>query len=587
MSVRFLAVIRNAPTSSQSDPALLFAKLPSISGFRCVYDDGMTTVATDQRAPLLVGRRGIVLGSLFERGGRAAVSRMEAEQQRSILATRGDHLIERFWGPYVAILSDRETRRVDIVRAPLGEVPCYYILVGGTVVMASDVELLIAAGVLTPAVNWTQVIRQLLFRDLLGSETCLTGLSELRGGERLCLGQGGCDTKVLWSPWHFTEIRASIQNPNEAASRVLEMTLECLEARASTFGRTLVMLSGGLDSSIVAASLAARQRPFHCLTLATAEPTGDERDYARLVCSALSADLTESFREISLIDVAESAARGLPRPSARSFAQESRRLAVLTASEVGAQAIFNGGGGDNVFCSLQSASPAADRLRVSGLGMGFFSTVHDISKLAPASLWEVASDAAKRAWLGKPAFRIVADTSLLAGEAQSLAATTEIHPWLKVPRGALPGKAMHVRLLAYAQSLVESSDPQTTLPSISPLLSQPLVEACLAVPSWLWFDGGRNRVIARQAFSDYLPDRILERRSKGTPDSFVARIFETYRAKLREILADGELATHGVIDVPAVLRILDDPRPAYGDAFRRVLQFADVEAWAQSWMPSR
>ncbi|MGK4422636.1 asparagine synthase-related protein, partial [Klebsiella pneumoniae] len=74
---------------------------------------------------------------------------------------------------------------------------------------------------------------------------------------------------------------------------------------------------------------------------------------------------------------------------------------------------------------------------------------------------------------------------------------------------------------AFAQSYVEGHDPQDLLPTVSPLLSQPLVETCLGVPSWLWFEGGRNRVVARRAFAGDLPADVIWRRSKGTPDSFV------------------------------------------------------------------
>jgi asparagine synthase (glutamine-hydrolysing) len=76
------------------------------------------------------------------------------------------------------------------------------------------------------------------------------------------------------------------------------------------------------------------------------------------------------------------------------------------------------------------------------------------------------------------------------------------------------------------------------------------------------------------------------RRSKGTPDAFAARIFDTNRKKLREILSGGELFRRGLVDLPAILEVLDDPRPVHGHAFRRLLQFADVEAWATGWNAS-
>jgi asparagine synthase (glutamine-hydrolysing) len=290
--------------------------------------------------------------------------------------------------------------------------------------------------------------------------------------------------------------------------------------------------------------------------------------------------LTEGFREVSRIDLMHSEARRLPRPTVRAFLQESRRLAAAVAAETGAGAIFNGGGGDNVFCSLRSSGPAADRLLTAGPGAEFLRTARAIGELAPASLWAVVSDAVRRAWLGKPALREVRDSALLSPRALEQAGAMEAHPWLDLPARALPGKAMHVRLLAFAQSFVEGFDPQDALPTVAPLLAQPLVEACLSVPSWSWFAEGRDRVIARRAFAGGLPVEILQRRSKGTPDSFVAEIFEKYRATLRAMLADGALAAHDMLDLPKVLRALDDPRPVHGDAFRRILQFVDAEAWA-------
>src|SRR3546814_18514271 len=77
------------------------------------------------------------------------------------------------------------------------------------------------------------------------------------------------------------------------------------------------------------------------------------------------------MRETSDVDLAESAARCLPRPSARAFAQASALLADAVACDHHASAIFDGGGGDNMFGSLQSRAPVVDCLRSDG-GAGHF-----------------------------------------------------------------------------------------------------------------------------------------------------------------------------------------------------------------------
>src|SRR3546814_18394533 len=56
-------------------------------------------------------------------------------------------------------------------------------------------------------------------------------------------------------------------------------------------------------------------------------------------------------------------------------------------------AYFSGNGGDNVFCSLNSAAPLADRLLANGPGPGAFTTARDLADLTGSGLIEVARPA--------------------------------------------------------------------------------------------------------------------------------------------------------------------------------------------------
>nr|WP_254657209.1 asparagine synthase-related protein [Sphingobium fuliginis] len=52
--------------------------------------------------------------------------------------------------------------------------------------------------------------------------------------------------------------------------------------------RALLMLSGGIDSSVLAAALGTHGCPFTCFNLASRGAIGDERHYARMVASHLA-----------------------------------------------------------------------------------------------------------------------------------------------------------------------------------------------------------------------------------------------------------------------------------------------------------
>jgi asparagine synthase (glutamine-hydrolysing) len=579
MAIRFLALISQEGEGPELRDRIL-ARLAAMPGPMRVSDYGRLVVAFSG-SPAIEVEHGVILGALFDRRYPARVDQLPDEEQRKIEGTRGRHLIDTYWGGYVALLAG-EGDSIDVVRAPFGELPCYRMTLGDATVVSSDVGLMIEAGVLRPSLCWEAVARELAWRDLRTAETCLDGVRALQGGERLRADAVGIHVDRLWSPWDFAACSTALAE-GEAEEMVGRSVRACVAARSSQFEHVLLMLSGGLDSSIVAACLAGQKRPLSLLTLVTRDAVGDERDYGRLMARAVGLPLHEALRDVARIDAARSPSARLPRPAGRMFEQESARLAREAAVSEGTDAIFTGGGGDNVFCALQSASPAADRLLTGGPGRAFLATATEISRLAPASLLAVIRAAVGRTWSWRRSSPTVPDRLFLSGTARAAAGSAAPHAWLVAPRGALPGKAAHIKLLAYADSFLQGTDPQADLPTVAPLLGQPLVETCLRVPSWCWFEDGRNRAVARRAFASVLPDEIAARRSKGSPDGFLGEICERHGAALREMLLDGLLARQGIIDDAAVERALDAAGPMAPVDFGRLLRLADVEAWARGW----
>jgi len=114
-------------------------------------------------------------------------------------------------------------------------------------------------------------------------------------------------------------------------------------------------------------------------------------------------------------------------------------------------------------------------------------------------------------------------------------------------------------------------------------MSQPLIEFCLSIPTWIWPEGGINRALARSAFATELPREILTRTSKSGPDSFIRRSFDQHRLTIRNLLMDGLLAQHEVIDRSAVHDALNSDVISGGDIVYRLLDLAEAEIWARSW----
>lgn len=533
-------------------------------------------------APLIVGTGdtgAMLLGEIVRRGDRRPLERFEEREATHIAVTAGAAMTTSHWGSFVGFFLLGE--QLLVRRSPLGHMPCYYAMIPGGTLIASDPLLLREPGGLVMRPDWSAVAKQLIAPTLRRRDTCLAGVRELGAGEQLELTHAPKVTPT-WSPWDHVAANARSATAQDAADHLRQEICDGVAAQTTRDDPTVLLLSGGLDSSIVAASLAAAGRDCTALNMVTHASGGDERAHARRVAEHCGFPLVEVVREASAVDVTRSLSADRPYPSESSFAQATSAAAMAIAHDSNATAILDGGGGDNIFCSLTSAAPLTDLLRHLHSSARIVPLLRDIATVTQASHTAVLGQAIRRL-MRRPEYRWRGDLALLSTEATTYNVDACAHPWLDAPRSALPGKAGHIGLLLAAMSLVQSPAATVAVPSRSILLTQPIVEACLSVPSWLWFERGRNRAMARRAFAPLLPEAAAWRLTKGAMNSFIVEIFERNRHLIREMLADGQLVQRGLVDRAAVLAAVDMTGPVRGRSYGRIMQFVDLEAWLAIW----
>lgn len=549
---------------------------------RCYHSThAMLFVEPGSTSIALEPARGAILGALFSADGDgAAAAELAPGSMAAIWESRGDHLISHYWGNYLAVLDEPSDQRVDLIRAPCSGMPCYYVESEQYLIASSDVATMVRAGYLSRQISRDFLIDHLLRPTLRTERTAIVGLRELAAGARLTKHCGKpTSTERLWSPWDVAGPDRAVRGRDLARELVGAAVARSVKAWARLSGHILLGVSGGLDSSIVAACLARSGFSFDMMTQITKEAAGDERFFVHALANAFDAPLHEAFESLELVDLRHSDAAHLPRPLARSFAQSGGTLTARIADDVGAKTIWSGGGGDNVFCFLQSTVPVADRLLADGIGRSALGTASDMARLTGASVIRVLLKSIRRAYWRSPAYRWPVDRSFLSAECRQRSIEEPGHPWLDVPPGRMPGEAAHIALILAIENFLEGYHQEERLPRCFPLLSQPVVEACLRVPAWLWCEGGINRAVARGAFVDTLPTTIIDRTVKGTPSSFVMEILERNRAVVRDMLEQGQLAQLRLLDLPSIRAALVQPGPIQGVDYSRMLGLADIEAW--------
>ena len=272
----------------------------------------------------------------------------------------------------------------------------------------------------------------------------------------------------------------------------------------------------------------------------------------------------------------------LPRPRDRTQANAYERVHLDVAQEIGAQAFVTGNGGDNVFGYSQSAASLADHyLRAGSAGAQFDRCSTSVAR--PVAAFSMRSRR-HGGWRGDR--RAIASgrnhcSSIPPSWPSSRPRISSMNG-SKRRRGA-SGKAAHISFVLRAQPTLEASRGYH-LPVLSPLMSQPIIETCLEIPSWEWRAGGRDRSLARRAFARDLPPAILDRRVKGTPSRFAARLLDQFREPIRERLLGGRLASHRVIDAFALEKVLRGDGPVPDLERVRILELVNAEAWIDCWL---
>lgn len=541
---------------------------------------------------------GVVLGTLFSRGfGAEASSRagvFDDVEATRIVATGGKHLLEKYWGRYVALIRAKDSPEVLVLRDPSGTLPCWYTEHDGVSIVCSDIEDCRDLGALTFTINWDYVAGRVAHAPLQVRDTALNEVSEIQPGERLHIRAGAVTREIAWNPIEIAR-SAPLQSPEEAMVLLRAAAVDCVHAWASCYDGIVHNLSGGLDSSIVLSCLrSAPSRPrVTCLNYFRHGPGEDERRYARLMAQHASAELVEyepDPADVRLDDLYHLCRT--PRPWFYLYGLQHARFEAALAAQYGASAMFTGAGGDSVFYQARGDLALCDFVLDRGLGRGLLAAAVDAARVSKQSIWPLLLKALRyRIWspkwdpvgMSKPFKRTIVTPAVvdMAKRNRSLS-----HPWLTPENvaGVPPGILWHIMSLSMPPAYYGSFQWSGDLEKILPLLGQPLVELCLRIPTYHLIQGGRDRALARRAFEGDLPRQIVRRYAKGRVDRSTRNILDANLDFVRELLLDGLLVRRGLLDRAGLELYLSREHSPADFQYNEILyEHVSTEAWLRSW----
>ena len=556
------------------------------------------------RAQPLDNGGGVVLGTLFRRQplsndstGSAPVTLGEGESAR-IIQSHGRDLISSYWGRYVAILTDTAAPVTRIIRDPSGHLPCYRARAAGIRFYFSRLSDYLRLGVERLSVNWDYMAARMVFSGLQGRETGLKGVEELHAGECDAVGSHGTRSEFYWHPFRFAE-SPPVETSAAAARRLRATAKACIHSWAACYPSVLHRLSGGLDSAVVLGCLrdAPSRSQVTCVTYFPEEEDapedGDEREYARAAagqagCNLIEVPRTPTSRLSQMSDMGR-----FPVPMTfNSRNVEEDALERQLAQAHGAAARFGGEGGDQLFFQSPMLASVGDYLWHRGMDRSLFRRARDVAQAEQLSVWRILQKAISQGLLGAPwdvHAQVLQAAEFVSAEVLVTVSQTDslrrrfMHPWFSTSTSLPHGKLWHILWLSTAPhfytALAHEGDPER----VEPLTSQPLTELCLQIPTFALTAGGKDRALARQAFVQDVPAKILERQHKGSIESFIRRSLLSNIQFVRETLLEGVLVQQRLLDRKPLEAALSGRHGRIASAPTTLFDFLGVEVWVSRW----
>lgn len=554
----YVVVDRPGPAAPEADRAV--RRLLSAGWRKALEIEGLG-VYLGPSSPLKVvqvHRRHLLIGEW--RGDGVPLSTLVALHHSAESLARA--VIGQGWGRYVMVWRD-DDGGLNLLRDPSGALDCICWRYGSSAFVASQPpEALNAVLPDDLAIDWS-VLGDIAGAVNLASDTlALTGLEAVNPGSLAHVGRNVTQT-ALWTPVRFVAAAHRWDDSPDALAAVVDRAVKAL-----TLGhdRIITEISGGLDSAIIADSLVASGagEKSSFVTFFDDQPEGDERRFARAAADRLGVCLDEVHKPVAAVMRRQFEPLGQSvRPALHGIDMVYDADMADRARETGATGLLTGQGGDAVFFQSPDPLVVTDRFRREGLGGLDPAYVAAVARWTRHSVWTIGRHA-------------------LLGTRRPVPPTRR-HRWLTGIEVLPPAKARQTVQIANCQTFWSDCLRGRAATLLHPLLTQPVMEHCLALPVDRLTLGARDRGLARLAFHDRLPPLIRERRDKGDLSRFYALVVRQSVAAIRDILIEGRLAQQGLIDADVLDHDLDEARLIWDPATNRFLILCALEVWAQAW----
>jgi asparagine synthase (glutamine-hydrolysing) len=226
---------------------------------------------------------------------------LEAQGHRYKTSSDTETIVHAFeeWGPdcvnhlrgmFAFVIWDARKRQLFAARDRLGVKPFYYASTGETLICASEIKAILASGWHTAKMNASALPEHVTFGYIAGEATLFSGVQKLLPGHWLTWQDGVTNTHQYWNV-PLPSDSDSVKSEESLIDEFTSLFDESVRMRLMSDVPLGVFLSGGLDSSAIAATMARQMsEPLKTFSVGFESSYYSEFDFAREVATHIGAD---------------------------------------------------------------------------------------------------------------------------------------------------------------------------------------------------------------------------------------------------------------------------------------------------------
>ncbi len=206
----------------------------------------------------------------------------------------GPDFVSRLEGMFAVAIWDDRLQRLVLARDRMGQKPLYWGIFAQQLVFGSELKALLAHPSVSRELDLDSLSRFLALQAVPAPYSILKGIHKLIPSGRLVCERGTIKLDTYWDfPLGATTLDISLP---EAEQHLLELLGQAVEKRLMSDVPLGVFVSGGIDSSVVAALMArSRGRDVKSFAIGFDVPSFDESAHARAVAKYLGTDHHEEI----------------------------------------------------------------------------------------------------------------------------------------------------------------------------------------------------------------------------------------------------------------------------------------------------